>query len=349
MSKGISPVIASIILILIVISLAGSFVVFTGRLTSSQTEAAEKQSQQATRTATTIFHIEGVSGRTVTLVNDGLQTLAVGSVAVSIDDRAVNYTMAGDIAPKERGDLTVQGLWSAGRGDHRLTVRGAAGSDSIPITIESVKEEKVLDLRFDEGTGTAANDVSGNANTGSLGSGNSSRVPAWVAGKFGKALQFDGVDDGVSIADSTSLRFTKEFTAEMWVKPTNLAVGQKMLIEKTNANTNGWTFYKTSPNTSDVQFEFPNINNEGLLAANALSNGAWSHIVLTVKNRVGSIYTNGDLEISRTWTVDGIVSTDALWIGSRAGSGLFFDGTIDELRVYTIAYAPDELYVMKRR
>ncbi|MHC4356863.1 MAG: hypothetical protein ACYS0H_29540, partial [Planctomycetota bacterium] len=40
---------------------------------------------------------------------------------------------------------------------------------------------------FDEGTGSTTADVSGNGNDGTLIGG-----PAWVAGQFGNALEFDG-------------------------------------------------------------------------------------------------------------------------------------------------------------
>ena len=47
---------------------------------------------------------------------------------------------------------------------------------------------------FDDGVGTTAADSSGYKNNGTLTNG-----PMWVAGKFGKAMQFDGVDDYVTV------------------------------------------------------------------------------------------------------------------------------------------------------
>jgi len=52
---------------------------------------------------------------------------------------------------------------------------------------------------FDESAGDVANDVSGNDNDGKL-FGN----PGRVAGKFGKCLEFDGVDDYVEISGITT-------------------------------------------------------------------------------------------------------------------------------------------------
>ena len=58
---------------------------------------------------------------------------------------------------------------------------------------------------FAEGTGTTTADASGNSNTGTLAGG-----AAWsAAGRFGKALAFDGVNDLVSVADAASLDLTR--------------------------------------------------------------------------------------------------------------------------------------------
>jgi len=53
---------------------------------------------------------------------------------------------------------------------------------------------------FNDGKGNIAKDASGKGNDGTLKNG-----PAWIDGKFGKALQFDGVDDYVDIADTDKL------------------------------------------------------------------------------------------------------------------------------------------------
>ena len=47
---------------------------------------------------------------------------------------------------------------------------------------------------FDEGNGNTANDHSGNGNDGKL-----VNKPKWVAGKYGKALEFNGADNYVEV------------------------------------------------------------------------------------------------------------------------------------------------------
>ena len=52
---------------------------------------------------------------------------------------------------------------------------------------------------FDAGSGATLADLSGNGNTGAISG------ATWTTGKNGKALNFDGVNDWVTVADSASL------------------------------------------------------------------------------------------------------------------------------------------------
>ncbi|GAI13042.1 unnamed protein product, partial [marine sediment metagenome] len=62
---------------------------------------------------------------------------------------------------------------------------------------------------MDEGSGGVLNDLSGNGNQGTI---HDNEGDQWVDGKYGKALQFDGVDDYVSVASSDSLDVTDKIT-----------------------------------------------------------------------------------------------------------------------------------------
>jgi hypothetical protein len=59
---------------------------------------------------------------------------------------------------------------------------------------------------FQEGVGTTAADGSGNGNTGTL------LGPTWTIGAFGNGLTFDGVNDRVQVADSSSVDILSAIT-----------------------------------------------------------------------------------------------------------------------------------------
>ena len=72
-----------------------------------------------------------------------------------------------------------------------------------------------------------ADDYSGENNDGTI-YGN----PQFVTGKYGKALQLDGVDDYIFISDSNSLDFTNKKTWQLWFK--RASTGAEILFDKGN-------------------------------------------------------------------------------------------------------------------
>ena len=76
----------------------------------------------------------------------------------------------------------------------------------------------VASYDFDAGSGSVLADRSGNGNNGVLSGATWSK-----SGKYGGALTFDGVDDWVTVADSSSLDLTKGMTIEAWVNPAALS------------------------------------------------------------------------------------------------------------------------------
>jgi len=83
-----------------------------------------------------------------------------------------------------------------------VLVLGVAGNASA---------ELVGHWRFDEGSGTIANDASGNGNDGTL-----NGDPQWVVGHFGGALEFDGTDDWIDCGSDSSLDLTT-WTVAFWL------------------------------------------------------------------------------------------------------------------------------------
>jgi hypothetical protein len=66
--------------------------------------------------------------------------------------------------------------------------------------------------QFDDGTGNTASDSSGYNNHGTI------INATWTTGKFGDALNFDGIDDYVDCGNDTSFDITLENTVSAWIK-----------------------------------------------------------------------------------------------------------------------------------
>jgi len=72
----------------------------------------------------------------------------------------------------------------------------------------------VAAYNFDEGTGNSATDYSPFGNNGTISG------ATWVTGRFGGALNYNGISDWVTINDSDSLDVSTAMTLEAWVYPT---------------------------------------------------------------------------------------------------------------------------------
>ncbi|HEY4478915.1 MAG TPA: LamG-like jellyroll fold domain-containing protein, partial [Candidatus Paceibacterota bacterium] len=179
-------------------------------------------------------------------------------------------------------------------------------------------------------------DVSGQGNHGNLVamSTSTSRVP----GKIGQGLKFDGVNDYVKI--SSDIIGTTALTITAWIKPTasTLSVGTGRIV--TNGNV---TIFKLA---SSNRLSFTSNNsNTAVSATNALSGTAntWQFISVT-RNESGTanIYLNGTLTGTANQNSGSpIVGTD-FEIGAQLAAS-FFDGSIDDVRVYNRALSPTEV------
>jgi len=191
---------------------------------------------------------------------------------------------------------------------------------------------------FDEGSGNIVYDASGNNNHGSLING-----PKWTQGKIGGALQFDGVNDYVEVPDSESLDITKAITVGAWVYPR----ARQSVYDRDGIVIKGGAYYLTITPSGKVAVHFYGLTSPGYHDSNQIVPlNQWSHIATTYDSATGKIriYINGSLD--REITTSGAInpSTYVMGIGSEwNGRSRFFNGLIDEVRIYNRALSPEEI------
>ena len=195
----------------------------------------------------------------------------------------------------------------------------------------------VLWLKFDEGTGLKAYDLSQYRNHGTI------HGATWTQGKFGKALSFDGVDDYVEVPDSASLDITDEITIEAWVNVREKD-GEQYPVQKHGAYGmfvrtdmyNGGFWWNIWWEVEGPEWKY--VNN-----LNPLFLNKWCHLVWTFDGTYVKSYVNGELK--GTWDRSGrkiAVSAYPLYVG-QSGGGSWFNGTIDEVRIYNRALSEEEI------
>jgi len=184
---------------------------------------------------------------------------------------------------------------------------------------------------LDEGAGDTIYDTSGNNNNGTI------NGATWGTGKYGNALQFNGQDNYVEIPTSDSLEIEDNVTVAAWVNW--IDAGDTWICILANGQQNGpWENYGLFINrTSRFLYFTLSLDSEHVpqqTANNLTVPNEWVHVCATWDGSNARIYVNGkmELEIAQPGTLS--APGLPLRIGHRNGSVHYFNGTIDEVRIY---------------
>ncbi|KAF0142115.1 MAG: hypothetical protein FD122_952 [Stygiobacter sp.] len=202
----------------------------------------------------------------------------------------------------------------------------------------------------------ARQDFAGFNNSGTMING-----PLQVAGKVLGALQFDGVDDYVEVADHMELNFgTENFSFDAWIKTTD-AQGVKIILDKRveiNGNFLAYKGYsiflgdgKLALQIGDGAPEFDSYTNYG--STLFVADGIWHHIAITVSrsNSQGILFYLDGVPTqfgNPTSHLGSLTNTSPLRIGSQSFIGVFsgigkFKGILDEIELFKRVLTPAEV------
>ncbi|MBV6480268.1 MAG: hypothetical protein HGGPFJEG_03125 [Ignavibacteria bacterium] len=155
-----------------------------------------------------------------------------------------------------------------------------------------------------------------------------------------QACGFNGTSSSyISVKHSSSLNITGSFTIEMWIYPMSTSTNRQ-IIQKRNAGASGYEVFLTSAGKVAVKTNFVT----RLTGNSVLPIDEWSHIAVryNVSNDNFSIYINGVLDNSATAAGAAPISnSDSLWIGK--GTTNYFEGTIDNLRIWDTVQTPTQV------
>jgi hypothetical protein len=216
-------------------------------------------------------------------------------------------------------------------------------SNSLTLTINeygSIADPTVKGLwDFDNISGDTVNDSSGHNNDATLSG--ATAVTDTEAFKS-TSLDFDGVNDTVSLPSSAFDDITDEVTIAMWVKGDNQARNDTVFWAEDASGQRVLNIHLPWSN-SKVYWDAGNSGGSSYdraskTAATSTFEGEWNHWVFVKNANTGimSIYVNGELFHSvtnKTKTMSGIVSGN---IGSATNSS-YYDGTIDNVTLYNVA------------
>jgi hypothetical protein len=163
----------------------------------------------------------------------------------------------------------------------------------------------------------------------------------------GAALNFDGANDKVSVPSTPTINFgLGDFSVEAKVKTSASNPNFAGIVAKdgTSAPLNGWQLLSYT-NSIALEIHSPagslGVGN-GLIGTTLLNNGAWHHVALVVTRATNNItlYVDGQIEANVTHTLVptfSVSNINALLIGVERNSTTYFNGNIDEVRLWNVA------------
>jgi len=300
------------------------------------------------------YHIgvvkEGTSN--VKIYRDGILLTTDTSLSEGNDDESTMEILGGGSTWRFKGVIDEVRFYRHLRTQEQI-VQDMNGGHPVP---GSPIGSTVAWYKFDEGYGDNAYN-SGNGGTvlnGNLG-GPSQTCPGGAAcptrttdGRFGAALDFDGSTDEIRVPGNSALE-PAELTVSGWLKTSAApTTGQPGVVGNYNLGDYGYVLAMGSttacPNKlmAYISVGYP----DNLCSTTSVNDGVWHHFVMTYKDGEGEkIYIDGILENTDA-TITGAISygTSNFYIGSMASTtGFFFDGMLDDIKVYSSALTPDQI------
>ncbi len=203
-------------------------------------------------------------------------------------------------------------------------------------------------LKFDESSGTTAADSTVNGLDGSLDNGLDAATDS-VAGVSGRALDFDGSDDRVSIPANALHNDSNTFTYAGWFYPTSTTQNRRFFengVTVLNQWSNGQiTIAVGRWSGGYAQWETP---------TGTITPDAWQHVAVTYDYSSTAndpaIYVNGSaVSLNETTAPSGSVTNTAnytIYVGNRADSARPWAGRIDDFRMYNRVLNAEEVALL---
>jgi len=261
-------------------------------------------------------------------------TQGEGQLALATND--TNFSSVLALRTDGEGQAAVFVLLPDEAGTNLVRATAVSGSNSTNVTFTAVAvappaanvpPELIAHYAFDEGTGLTAFDSTTNDLDAVL---FGDPLPTWTSGVFSNALQFDGVQNQVSVADAPKLSPRDGITVSAWVKP--VSTNENFTVAKwgTNGLSGSYLLWVTS---SNAEFHlFLDGSQTTVVGTNTLSLTNWHNVTGTYDGTNLNVYVDGALNNSvlASGAIDSVPAP--LQMGGVAGS-------LDDVRLYNYALA----------
>lgn len=155
-------------------------------------------------------------------------------------------------------------------------------------------------------------------------------------------LHFDGTDDCLVAANAGPVGASNR-TIECWIKTNSTATSQQVLVNWGSMAT-GTRFTFNTIRNGKIRIE---LGGNGFDSNDTINDGNWHHVAVVYDHQAAlkaTLYIDGVLDTARNFTVSTITTnTVPITIGKRIDNINFFDGEMDEIKIWDIALSTAQL------
>ncbi len=160
-----------------------------------------------------------------------------------------------------------------------------------------------------------------------------------------RSIYFDGATDYVNMDDALNLN-TTNFTISAWIKRGVSSANTSILSKRDAAYTEGYDFKITS--TGRFEMSWKNGTTQTITSDVVIPVNEWHQVAVIYSGATANLYIDGVLD--KTASLTAPISTTQLFnIGAADKSTSFFEGNIDEVRIWDTALSIGQLhYIMNQ-
>ncbi len=190
-----------------------------------------------------------------------------------------------------------------------------------------------------------------------IGRDTSDRESNYKVGRFEQAIQLNGKSECIKIPYAASLFPAEQITLSLWIKPDDIS-GTWREIYRSQADVGSQApHHLFSLGEGNLYFGLSlgggtaaeNYRELSAPLDHRLTDGQWHLITATYDGSVKKIYVDG---VEKAWEpATGVLATTlspTIYLGATAGNRNFFQGGIDDVRVYRRALSPEEIRALAK-
>lgn len=198
-------------------------------------------------------------------------------------------------------------------------------------------DDLVAHYAFDEGTGTVAHDTSAARYDATI------QGARWVEAFGGHALDFDGASAFVDCGPGSRLNLQDRFSISVLIHPRGAPSGEPVIVGE-GPSYWGMTHYR------GFVYLYVKSPDKWNSCRAPVPYHEWSHVVGTYDGNALRIYVNGSLSASQTLPAPTRIRSGVkLRMGGGNEKNAFYNGLLDDVRIYSRALADDEIAEMSAR